>query len=954
MNTKLLLSVMCGLLAVASRPVDAQPAPAADQGLDSLSEDRLLGELAQRGLSTLLDRAFEVGQVPQTKQRGVRALLALGRLADPAVKLSPAERRALVTESVEGIEVALPEVEDPRLLMRVASSLIRLAMERDVNTLEYWGEAEKTQQQLLPVAEVVTKLLQKAVEAATAQAELLANQARGLGDPRVAQSEAMVNLATQATYTRFMADYYLTLALPAKSPRRKEVAQAAIAGLAAFDTPDSQVQPAVRNRIGKLHMSAGDYDAARKAFAAVAASDTALQPPPNIAQQYEARYFTAVADMLAGDLEAARSSLGEVVRWQEKALGSDERTRAGAQAAAAMLEHRIYRQEAELAPDEPARRTATEKANATLLELVRQRPELQAVVFEQIAQTLPRNPDLRQLDPLMLQTLVRRGEDERLKPADEDIDEQVIDRALAAARELVRRRGTPGSDPQTVESAALLIPLLLQRIDRPAEAVDAFLDYIRDYGTDPERKRMAMETALALVAELRRDAPDDPTTARVYERILPVAIDPPYDRKEFAFEWARRLQALGRYKEAAAYYQQIPDADPRKAAGQFYQVVTQQQRLDQETMSDAERRAVIASILDGAADVRRRATQANATVTDDAARQMNRSLIARTALLAADVARREQKDPARALTLLADFEQEAAGVPGEQDLLNGALFTRVQAYMQLGQNTQATQTLLTLLRTRGGDEGASIVYNLLQKLNADLDRARAVGDTELVRELAANRASLSGSLVEWAQTNTDANIKRYAYRYQVFDASAKHLAAELDPDPAKRRAGLEQALALYQALLSPVGAQLYLATLEATPGVTPGPDPQVMLGVGLIQYDLGNYQQAQVHLAPLLTERKLGAPTMTVTQDDLTSVEPNEQYWEAVLKLLRSNIAVAAQDPARANLAGETASFLKQLYIQWGKDLAGSKWSKDFDRLRAEIIPDFAPSDIAGTTRPGA
>src|SRR5215471_10804471 len=74
----------------------AQPAPQSGAGLDSLNDDKLMNELAVRGLSTLLDRAVEVNKVPQSEQESRRAILALQTLTDPTKKLSAKDRQALV------------------------------------------------------------------------------------------------------------------------------------------------------------------------------------------------------------------------------------------------------------------------------------------------------------------------------------------------------------------------------------------------------------------------------------------------------------------------------------------------------------------------------------------------------------------------------------------------------------------------------------------------------------------------------------------------------------------------------------------------------------------------------------------------------------------------------------------------------------------------------------------
>jgi hypothetical protein len=337
----------------------------------------------------------------------------------------------------------------------------------------------------------------------------------------------------------------------------------------------------------------------------------------------------------------------------------------------------------------------------------------------------------------------------------------------------------------------------------------------------------------------------------------------------------------------------------------------------------------------------------------------------RTLLLAADLARREQNDPKRTLARLQNFESVAAGLPNEKELLGTALYTRVQAYMALGDSNSATQTLVTLLKTRPGGEGAAIVYKLLQKLNEELDQARAAGERARMKQLANNRAQLSGFLVDWAKNNPDPNIRKFTYRYSVFDAATKHLAADLEEDPAQRKAALQAALALYRRLESPESAALYQATLEANSPEAKAheADPAVALGIGLITYDLGDYAEAQKRLGTLLTGRKLGTPTITVEQNGESKQVENDQYWEATLKLMRSNVALAAANPSDAAAQAaktETVNYLKQLYIRYGREVGGKKWSPEFEKLRKEIAPEVNPEQFKidsgatteATTRP--
>ena len=66
------------LLLAAAAPVFAQaPSTAPSAGLDALSDDRLYTELADRGQTKLLERAFETNKVPPARQAGIRSLVAL-------------------------------------------------------------------------------------------------------------------------------------------------------------------------------------------------------------------------------------------------------------------------------------------------------------------------------------------------------------------------------------------------------------------------------------------------------------------------------------------------------------------------------------------------------------------------------------------------------------------------------------------------------------------------------------------------------------------------------------------------------------------------------------------------------------------------------------------------------------------------------------------------------------
>jgi hypothetical protein len=478
-------------------------------------------------------------------------------------------------------------------------------------------------------------------------------------------------------------------------------------------------------------------------------------------------------------------------------------------------------------------------------------------------------------------------------------------------------------------------------LGRSKDAASSFLDFAENYKTETKNANDALDHATALIAQLRRQDLQDADTRKLYDRFLPLAISSPYGRSQFAFEYAVLLQREQQYKQAVEYFQQVPADDKRILSARFYEMIALKQRLndDDDKMSASERADVMSQIQTLADQVDTQAAAAQSAATSDDDKKRYASMVVRTALLAADLADHEQKDPKRCLEVLSDFEDKVKGMPKEADLLFEALALRVDSYMSLGQTNDATTALVQLLKTKQGNEGPALVFDLLKKLDSDMDHARAAGDMRQVNQLAQNRAVLSGFLVTWAANNPDEKIKALTPRYKVFDASTKQLAAELTDDPAAKKAGLEAALKQY--------TDLYDAK---------DPDPVVELGMGLVQYDLGNYTAAKEALGPLVVNKKLGGATMVVSDNGEPKTVENTQYWEGILKLLRATTEAAKQNPSDAQAQSDLASartFLKQLYVQWPRTIGGKKYHDDFEKLRAEIVPDFNPGQfLDGTSQP--
>ena len=906
-------------------------AQATQPGLASLSDERLLNELAARGLSQLLDRAFEVNNIPAAEQEARRTMLALQQLADGKANFTRAQQQALLARVTSGIDAALPKMADPEAMMQQARVLIDAGATRQIDTLELWGDNLATRQALKPVARTIGALYDRAAEAAGQLVESIGNQP----NPDAQRLEQMYNLQQLATFNARMSDYLLAMGLEPASGERTSIADRGINYLKLLDTPDQPIRPAVRLRIGKLQMARNDFSSARQSLSPLA-SDDAFEPKAAPIERYQAFFFLVANELAARNSTAAQTELDRLLQWQSTNLSGDANTRASAEAASKMLQYRIHELNAQLAGNNEARKRANDAAVATLSKLLADRPDLAGPINELLTARLPPDAPLDALDPLLLQALVRRAEEQRLRPAGEAVDQAVLKRGIAAANELLSRPASAQIDAQLLDNCRFVVPFLLQRASEPVPAATAFLDYAAAVGKT-ERGVIALDNAQAAIAALRSDRAEDEAVRTLYERFLPLAIDS-FGRTEFAFEYARRLQLLNQPTEAIAYFKKVPEAGARATTARFLQMLCEKQRLDDLQANDPSRAGILAEI-QRLADVVSTLSSATTNALPDASAQ---SMLIRTKLLAAELARAEQQNPQRAIDMLADIETSLSVVGGGDELLPEILLVRVQSYIALGRSAEATDTLVRLLAKREGGQGAAIVYSLLQKLNEELDEARAAGDTARVATAARNRAELSGFLVKWARESADPGIRKFTYRYMVFDAASKHLAADAEPDPAAQRNAHEAALGLYRSLQSPENFSLYRGTLDASAAATTEYDPAVSFGIAMLCFDLGQLAEARDRLSRLLSDRKLGTPVVTVADESGTGTREadNDQYWQAVLRFVQANDALNEQPE-------QNRAYLLEQYIRWGSRVGGKKWRAEFDQLRQRLglnVPSTQPS----------
>ena len=290
--------------------------------------------------------------------------------------------------------------------------------------------------------------------------------------------------------------------------------------------------------------------------------------------------------------------------------------------------------------------------------------------------------------------------------------------------------------------------------------------------------------------------------------------------------------------------------------------------------------------------------------------------------IAADVARKELKDPAKSLQILNGFEERIAGAKDPKSAHLYAMQIRIGAFMDSGDLDQATKALFTLLAV---DEGAGqgLMFQISHTIDRDMDAAKAAGNVDEQKKLAMDQAQLSSLILSWASKSKDPKVHAELPNYQRFSADSKRRAAELADNPAMKQKALNDALADYQALNK----------------ILPD-DPAAQQGIGLVQFDLGNYAEAIKYLSPLVTGKKIGAPTELVGPAEAQHEVENTDFWQANYELVKSMVELAKKEPKdpRSQESLKTAnSYVGALYVIHGKKAGGSVYRDDFDKLRAEL-----------------
>lgn len=917
-----------------AHPAAAAGTPAAATG-ETAAEDRLMSTLASREMDSLLNYYFEKHHITQERQDVIKSIVAWREMGNPNVP--PARRRQLITAGIKGLANFLNATRDTEALMNRAGQLIEYGMKGQINQIEYFGDSPTRQAELNDSAEAVMKILDKTIEECEAQEnQVLAGQTRP-SDALLKKWQTLDDRLQTAKWTKAFSSYALILSLDAADPRRKEIADAAITFLTEFEKPEYQREVSVKTQMGKLMMVKGDT------AGAVAKLNEALAVKGiDKLGQYEARFYITLANLLGKREAESVQSLADLQKWIGENL--PEKDQKAVSAGVGLLEYRINELRSDLAKDATAKKQFADAGEAALAKVMKENPKLEPILKKMLLEKLPADADVSKLDTVLLRALEAKGVDEVLRAKDGEADAKgkpVLEQAIKAAAEIQKRVGQTNVTDDAIDEASFLESVFNLKLGKPVETVEESLDYLKNHGKDPERKRNAMANALAAVEVLRKSP--ESTTEKISDLINRTwALAVASGMKEYTFVYGKRLFDQEHFKEAAEILSQVPENHPAITHARFYELSALQQRLDEKGMEGAARKALVEQIQRLAADVNKR-IDADLATTEEKHKPRLRFYQVSAILLSADLMQKELKDNAGVLKMLEGFEEKAKGLPREDKLEGTALHLRVNAYMALNRTQDAVEEVKKLV-ANGGTGAANILFTMIGQMDDAYVKAKVKGDKLAMQQNSGAQVALITALID--QTK-DESIRN---KYEQWKADLLLRAAGNEDDATKKAGYLSEAQKTYVKLMG-----------LATEGTSQYDSMRYKLA--LISYELKDYKKVQQELGQLISDGKLGRPVIDEVNPVTNEItfKDNGVYWEGLLRYMQANYELSKTDksPQLAEAVKNAQDTLKSMYIDRGKNVGGDRLRDEYAKLKAELLPGWdetkiATTQVSATSRPTA
>jgi len=646
--------------------------------------------------------------------------------------------------------------------------------------------------------------------------------------------EQLDRLAPRSEYLLLWASFYDALprddADPVRVRRLNEILERIARNPAVLRTPHetSHVRVQALVLIGMTNRRLNNHQHAREHLdRALAVADSLNSPAER--RRIDWAVTLARLEGIRNDTDDGRFT--DALRRLDKfrtAIRAQDGDNFGLKLVAALTERWVHRHRAAAAEHKgrPAdAKRAREEAWRALARLASHEPDHRDELYAALYDMIGPDADPGTLDTLDQCALIAG----LLYDAQQSIDtaDVLLDRAIRVGERFLAEEGpTAGS---LVPEVLYNIGVAQYRRGRRAAAAERFLEVAKDHAAfNGARKAAAFAAQLAAELYGNPSLCPRPQVQRLYRDTLKVLIIHYHDTdaaRYWRFYYARLLDELGEYGEAAIEYAQIDPAQEHYLESMFFRARCIALALTRQAAEETVDRLILQHRIDDFFAAQREfialATSELHGETGARGASTIRSLLALARLLGAEVhVLPHVGRPARALETLAGFEDE---YPDEPALTGRIWRVRLLAYERIGRLDEAALAIPAYVAADPENAGM-VLQSLYQTLVDDVESLRSTGDNISAQREAELALILAGQIYEWAarRDSGPAPSDRRALTVQLAEANL--------------RAGrYQRACELFEPLL---------ATDDGSNRSVESADVPVLLGHAEALYQLGEFALA--------------------------------------------------------------------------------------------------------------
>ncbi len=727
---------------------------------------------------------------------------------------------------------------------------------------------------------------------------------------RNGQIDQIEQLLPRARYLSMWANYYHCLTLQSRDPRRIELLNKVITYLTQesqlVDTPHNMSNYQAQSLLlaGMAYRLLNSSDRAEVLLDRAAGVAGTL---PDVANRHRLQWVVTLAE-----LERVRNfrdsrdydrALRTISRYRSR-LRKDDPQRFNIEYALALLEGTVCRAQAEdLPPNQERRRGALLlRARQPLIELAEEHPRYRNEIYSQVYEDVATDTADADLDSfeknIVAARLLRQASDIRveLQGLAEKDDGKRMQELRQEQNTLLHRavnlafRVLEDTSPLARKlhaEARFNIAVCYHVQGQVLAAIEQFNLVVDDH-PDFERRQAAAVYAARLAEGLyARTAPSVRKSLRepVLQAIHGLVTEYPHvpESAQRLFVYGRILQDAGRFADAAAQYDLVPQDDPRYSAALLHKAQCDLQLARAEDNAETQSRSIYARRA-------REAAEAFSVLTDPVTQHTGwadaQLIVAEATLL----------DPRRgASEALEVLDQANDAIELHPQLIGRAMRLRILAYQDLGLSDQAASIIPGYIQRDPTRAGATL-QGLLEVLNDEIEQARANKRTDVARKKALDAVIVARELSRWASSSAS----------QL--STAARTALQLEYAESLMRTTREQDIIAAYDIFSAVVAKDAASRTDGEPR-----NARAIQGLAESAMASEHYAEALPHFSRL----------------HRLSPENSDVWWTALLGEVRCRAALDQDAQMLYNLIEQKKAFFPKM--------GGSQMRRNFQRLQQEL-----------------